>query len=210
MKILNGANQSGQSWAAARMFMMVASMLMVTLQSASATQADDTSIVPAGRVFVNPFIRHLKFSVNPIANLKSVQFLPFSRNPVPLPVRFRRLTRASICPAEDTWSAAGNLRIPVFGLYDGFTNTVTLTYVFRDNSSKESLFSLATPAFPDPCGYKQGNIVQARTRSTSLSYDFMLLKDSCSDLFFSCLDGYRRSTSLGRHRGSFKCRKCFF
>ena len=54
--------------------MMVASTLMVTLQSASATQADDTSIVPAGRVFVNPFIRHLKFSVNPIANLKSVQF----------------------------------------------------------------------------------------------------------------------------------------
>ena len=48
MKILNGASQSGQSWGAARMFMMVASMLMVTLQSASATQADDTSIVSVG------------------------------------------------------------------------------------------------------------------------------------------------------------------
>ena len=47
MKILNGASQSGQSWGTARMFMMVASMLMVTLQSASATQADETSIVPA-------------------------------------------------------------------------------------------------------------------------------------------------------------------
>ena len=59
--------------------MMVASMLMVTLQPASATQADDTSIVAVGRVAINPFIRHLKFSVNPIANLKSVS-LPFSRN----------------------------------------------------------------------------------------------------------------------------------
>ena len=45
MKILNGASQSGQTSGAARMFMMVASMLMVALQSASATQADDTSIV---------------------------------------------------------------------------------------------------------------------------------------------------------------------
>ena len=45
MKILNGASQSGQTLGAAMMSMMVASMLMVTLQSASATQADDTSIV---------------------------------------------------------------------------------------------------------------------------------------------------------------------
>ena len=186
MKILNGASQSGQSWGTARMFMMVASMLMVTLQSASATQADDTSIVPAGRVFVNPFIRHLKFSVNPIANLKSVQFT-VQPKPGSVTRPISATYSSKYLSSRGYLDAAGNLRIPVFGLYDGFTNTVTLTYVFRDNSSKESLFSLATPAFPDPCGYKQGNIVQARTRSTSLSYDFMLLKDSCSDLFSPAL-----------------------
>ena len=31
MKILNGASQSGQSWGTARMFMMVASMLILLL-----------------------------------------------------------------------------------------------------------------------------------------------------------------------------------
>ena len=186
MKILNGASQSGQSWVQARMFMMVASMLMVTLQSASATQADDTSIVPAGRVFVNPFIRHLKFSVNPIANLKSVQFT-VQPKPGSVTRPISATYSSKYLSSRGYLDAAGNLKIPVFGLYDGFTNTVTLTYVFRDNSSKESLFSLATRAFPDPCGYKQGNIVQARTRSTSLSYDFMLLKDSCSDLFSPAL-----------------------
>jgi len=186
MKILNGASQSGQSWGTARMFMMVASMLMVTLQSASATQADDTSIVPAGPVFVNPFIRHLKFSVNPIANLKSVQFT-VQPKPGSVTRPISATYSSKYLSSRGYLDAAGNLRIPVFGLYDGFTNTVTLTYVFRDNSSKESLFSLATPAFPDPCGYKRGNIVQARTRSTSLSYDFMLLKDSCSDLFSPAL-----------------------
>jgi arylsulfate sulfotransferase len=186
MKILNGASQSGRSWGTARMFMMVASMLMVTLQSASATQADDTSIVPAGRVLVNPFIRHLKFSVNPIANLKSVQFT-VQPKPGSVTRPISATYSSNYLSSRGYLDAAGNLKIPVFGLYDGFTNTVTLTYVFRDNSSKESLFSLTPPAFGDPCGYKQGTVVQARTRSTSLSYDFMLLKDSCSDLFSPAL-----------------------
>ena len=180
MKILNGASQSSQTLGAAMMSMMAASMLMVTLQSASATQADDTSIVAVGRVAVNPFIRHLKFSVNPIANLKSVQFT-VQPKPGSVTRPISATYSSGYLSSRGYLDAAGNLKIPVFGLYDGFTNTVTLTYVFRDNSSKESLFSLATPAFPDPCGYKQGNIVQARTRSTSLSYDFMLLKDSCSN-----------------------------
>jgi len=187
MKILNGASQSGQSWGTARMFMMVASMLMVTLQSASATQADDTSIVPAGRVLVNPFIRHLKFSVNPIANLKSVQFT-VQPKPGSVTRPISATYSSKYLSSRGYLDAAGNLKIPVFGLYDGFTNTVTLTYVFRDNSSKESLFSLTPPAFGDPCGYKQGTVVQARTRSTSLSYDFMLLKDSCSNLSPALMD----------------------
>ena len=187
MKILNGASQSGQTLGAAMMSMMVASMLMVTLQSASATQADDTSIVAVGRVAVNPFIRHLKFSVNPIANLKSVQFT-VQPKPGSVTRPISATYSSQYLSGRGYLDAAGNLKIPVFGLYDGFTNTVTLTYVFRDNSSKESLFSLATRAFPDPCGYKQGNIVQARTRSTSLSYDFMLLKDSCSNFSPALMD----------------------
>ena len=146
MKIFNGSSQSGQSWGAARMFMMVASMLMVTLQSASATQADDTSIVLIGRVAVNPFIRHLKFSVNPIANLKSVQFT-VQPKPGSVTRPISATYSSKYLSSRGYLDAAGNLKIPVFGLYDGFTNTVTLTYVFRDNSSKQSLFSLPTGQF---------------------------------------------------------------
>jgi len=135
MKILNGASQSGQTLGAAMMSMMVASMLMVTLQSASATQADDTRIVLIGRVFVNPFIRHLKFSVNPIANLKSVQFTVRPK-PGSLTRPISATYSSKYLSSRGYLDAAGNLRIPVFGLYDGFTNTVTLSYVFRDNSSR--------------------------------------------------------------------------
>ena len=208
MKILNGASQSGQTLGAAMMSMMVASMLMVTLQSASATQADDTSIVAVGRVAVNPFIRHLKFSVNPIANLKSVQFT-VQPKPGSVTRPISATYSSQYLSSRGYLDAAGNLKIPVFGLYDGFTNTVTLTYVFRDNSSKESLFSLATGQFRPCCNYDRGTVVLPRTRSTSLSYDFMLLKDSCSN-FSPALMDTDGAASLGRHRGSFKCRKCFF
>jgi Arylsulfotransferase (ASST). len=112
--------------------------------------------------------------------LKSVQFT-VRRNPVPLTRPISATYSSQYLSGRGYLDGAGNLKIPVFGLYDGFTNIVTLTYLFRDNSSKVSLFSLATPAFPDPCGYKQGTVVRARTPSTSLSYDFMLLKDSCSN-----------------------------
>ena len=187
MKILNGSSQSGQSWGAARMFMMVASMLMVTLQSASATQADDTSIVLIGRVAVNPFIRHLKFSVNPIANLKSVQFTVQPKpGSVTRPISATYSSR--YLSSRGYLDDAGNLKIPVFGLYDGFTNTVTLTYVFRDNSSTQRLFSLPTGQFLSRCTYDQGTVVLPRTRSTSLSYDFMLLKDSCSHFSPALMD----------------------
>ena len=187
MKILNGSSQSGQSWGAARMFMMVASMLMVTLQSASATQADDTSIVLIGRVAVNPFIRHLKFSVNPIANLKSVQFTVQPKpGSVTRPISATYSSR--YLSSRGYLDTVGNLKIPVFGLYDGFTNTVTLTYVFRDNSSTQRLFSLPTGQFLSRCTYDQGTVVLPRTRSTSLSYDFMLLKDSCSHFSPALMD----------------------
>jgi arylsulfate sulfotransferase len=187
MKIFNGSSQSGQSWGAARMFMMAASMLMVTLQSASATQADNTSIVLIGRVAVNPFIRHLKFSVNPIANLKSVQFT-VQPKPGSVTRPISATYSSNYLSSRGYLDTAGNLKIPVFGLYEGFTNTVTLTYVFRDNSSTQRLFSLPTGQFDSGCNYDRRTVVLPRTRSTSLSYDFMLLKDSCSHFSPALMD----------------------
>ena len=179
MKVFE-SNRTGQRSGLAVSLTIAATVLILASRSASGTLADETTIVPVGRIAINPFIRHLKFKVNPVANLKSVQFT--------VQPKLGSITR----PISATYSSkylfgrgyldsAGNLKVPVFGLYDDFRNSVTLTYVFRDNSSKQSLFSLPTGVFRDPCGYKQGTVVVARTHSTSLSYDFMLLKDACSN-----------------------------
>src|SRR6266480_2150419 len=189
MKILiNKSSQGGRSPGTARVLIIVASVLMVTLQSSRATQAEDTSIVLVSRAAgATPFIRNLNFKVNPIANLKSVQF---TVQPKPGSVtRPISATYSSVYLSSRGYlDSAGNLNVPLFGLYDAFTNSVTLTYVFKDNSSAQSLFSVATPPFHDTCGYEQGIAVLPRTHSTSLSDDFMLLKDSCSHFSPALMD----------------------
>jgi arylsulfate sulfotransferase len=189
MKILSSkGSQSGRSSGAAGMLMIAASVLIVTLQSSRATQADDTSIVFVSKVGgVSPFIRHLNFMVSPIANLKSVQFT-VQPKPGSVTRPISATYSSGYLSSRGYLDSAGNLKVPVFGLYDGVTNSVTLSYVFHDSSSKQSLFSFVTGAFSDPCGYKQGTVVKARTLSTSLSYDFMLLKNSCSDFSPALMD----------------------
>ena len=168
---------------------MATSLLLFTLRSASATQADETSIVFTGRKAGNgPFIRQLNFRVSPIANLKNVQF---TVQPKPGSVtRPISATYSSAYLASRGYldSTTGNMSIFVFGLYDDFNNTVSLNYVFNDDSAKQGVFSLPTMAFPDPCGYKQPVVVKPRNLSTNLSYDFMLLKNSCSDFSPAIMD----------------------
>jgi arylsulfate sulfotransferase len=184
MKIIN---QRGQISGVATTVTIAATVLLLALHSASATQADETTIFFVGRTGPNPFIRQLKFKVDPIANLKSVQFTV-----QPKPGSFTRPISATYSSSHLSQrgylDSAGNLDVPVFGLYDNFTNSVTLNYVFWDNSAKQSLFSLPARAFSDPCRYKQGTVVQARVQSTSLSYDFMLLRDSCSQFSPAIMD----------------------
>ncbi len=70
--------------------------------------------------------------------------------------------------------------LPVFGLYAGYTNIVRLTYSFLDGSSKQAVTAVTTATFDDPCGYDSPTVLQRRTRNTDLSYDYVMVKGSCS------------------------------
>jgi arylsulfate sulfotransferase len=177
LRINNGMRRS----IAMKALIIGVSAFLCILQSSSATEADDTSIILVSKAAgPTPFIRFLNLKITPVSNLKSINF---SINPKPGSV-----TR----PISTTYSAnyltgrgyldgAGNVKVPVFGLYDGVRNDVTFTYLFRDQSTRQDTFSVNTPAFADPCKYNQGIKVLARTQSTKLSYDYMMLKDSCGN-----------------------------
>lgn len=164
---------------------------------ADATQADDTTISITGQnAGPTPFISQLSLLASETNVLKSVQFT--------ITPKEGSVTR----PLSGTYSngyltergyldaATGEIFLPVYGLYADFTNTVTLSYHFSDGSSTEDTTTVTTAAFDDPCGYNNPTVLQARTDSTSLSYDYMLVRNSRSE--FARDRRYRRGAALGR------------
>ena len=88
-----------------------------------------------------------------------------------------------------------------YGLYDGYNNTVTLTYRFIDGSSKQANTTITTATFnDDPCGYDHPTYLQHRN-SAALSYDYILVKGRCSHFSPAIIDtdGALRWVGTGGH-----------
>ena len=152
---------------------------MVFTHLAGANQADDTTITITGHTAgATPFISKLNLQVSNTTVLKSIQF---AIDPKPGSV-----TR----PLSGTYSNdylvgrgfehPPQITLPVYGLYAGRANIVRLTYRFLDGSSKQGVTSIATAPFDDQgCGYNTPTILQPRTNSTNLSYDYIFDRSAC-------------------------------
>jgi hypothetical protein len=177
-------------------------------RGAFATQADDTTITITGQ---NPgptaFISQLTLTASDTSVLKSIQFAI-----TPKPASVTRPLSGTY--SQDYMISRGylvppstDIFLPVYGLYDGYTNDVTLTYNFLDGSSKTDSTTITTDAFDDQgCGYKNPMVLQARTDSTDLSYDYIFVRSGCGDYSPVILDT-RRSTALGEHDGIQRLRR---
>ncbi len=168
---------------------IVGAAFMVFSRLANATQADDTTIRITGHTAgPTPFISKLTLEVSNTTVLKSIQF---AINPKPGSV-----TRPLSGSYANSYLVdrglenpqTGEVVLPVYGLYDGYNNTVALTYRFMDGSSKRANIRITTATFDDPCGYKNPTILKARTNSTELSYDYMMVKGSCSSFAPAIID----------------------
>jgi arylsulfate sulfotransferase len=167
---------------------VIAGVLLISSHVARATEADDTTIRINGYAAgATPFISNMSLTASNTTVLKSIQF-----KIVPKPGSFSR-------PLSGTYAnyylidrgfenqQTGEITLPVYGLYDGYGNTVTLTYGFMDGSSKQANFRITTASFNDPCGYKNPTFLQYRT-SPSLSYDYFMVKGACSDFSPAIVD----------------------
>jgi arylsulfate sulfotransferase len=168
---------------------VVVAVFVVFTRLASATQADDTTITITGRTAgATPFISKLTLDVSNTTVLKSIQF---TINPKPGSVtRPVSATYANSYLLDRGFEnpQTGEVVLPVYGLYDGYNNTVALTYRFMDGSSKRANLRITTATFDDPCGYKNPTILKARTNNTDLSYDYMMVKGSCSNFAPAIVD----------------------
>ena len=162
---------------------IIGAVFMVLTHLAGANEADDTTITITGHTAgATPFISNLTLDVSNTAVLKSIQF---AITPKPGSV-----TRAlSGTCGNDYLLSRGfeqppptrSVIVPVYGLYAGYANTVTLTYRFLDGSSKQAVTSITTATFDDQgCGYDIPTKLQPRTNSTSLGYDYIIVKGGCN------------------------------
>ena len=125
-----------------------------------------------------PFIRFVQTKVDDIAEFNFAQFLIFPKPGSatrPIKVRYAR----SYLEARGYFdSQTGKLTIPIFGLYAGRANRVTINLRFtnRFHPIKRLRMLITTPAY-DGGTYSHPTVVQPRLPSTTLSYDFILLKN---------------------------------
>jgi hypothetical protein len=164
-------------------------VIMVFSHLAGANQADDTLIRITGQTAgVTPFISKVTLAVSDTSVLKNIQFTVFPKpGSVTRPLSGTYANSYLVDRGFEN-QQTGEIVLPVYGLYDGYNNTVTLTYRFLDGSSKQASTRITTATFNDPCGYKNPTILQRRTNSRDLSYDYIMLKGGCSDFAPGIID----------------------
>ncbi|HEY3659990.1 MAG TPA: aryl-sulfate sulfotransferase [Candidatus Udaeobacter sp.] len=158
---------------------VVAGVFIALSHLASATQADDTTITITGHTAgATPFISRLTLDVSNTSVLKSIQF---AIDPKPGSVtRPLSGTYSNQYLVSRGFETPPQVIVPVYGLYAGYSNIVRLTYRFQDNSSKQAVTSIATAAFDDQgCGYNTPTVLQPRSNSIQLSYDYIFDRSAC-------------------------------
>src|SRR5438067_7452368 len=157
-----------------RLLIVLGAVFMVFSHFAGASQADDTTIRITGQTAgVTPFISKLTLAVSNTTVLKSIQF---TITPKPGSVtRPLSGTYANYYLVDRGFEnrQTGEINLPVYGLYAGYNNNVTLTYRFMDGSSRQANTTITTAIFNDPCGYNNPTFLQRRTSNTDLSYDYI-------------------------------------
>src|ERR1700724_85394 len=112
---------------------IVGAVFIVFPHLAGGSQADDTTITITGHTAgVTPFISNVMLTASNTTVLKSIQFTI-----TPKSGSFTRPLSATY--SNDYLLSRGfehppAIVLPVYGLYDGYANTVTLTYRFLDGS----------------------------------------------------------------------------
>ncbi len=145
-----------------------------------ASKANAASVMITGQTAgPTPFISDLQLSASPPDSIKSIKFQIAPKTgsvtrPLAATYSSQYLTKRGYYNSQ-----TGAILLPVFGLYDNYANAVLLTYVFTDNSSQQASVMVTTPLFADQCSYSNPTVIQARTNSTTLSYDYILTRNRC-------------------------------
>jgi arylsulfate sulfotransferase len=145
--------------------------LLFPIETQSAQLVGPATFAPGA----TPFISFARLRVSDLTALKYAEFriAPKAGSATrPIDVRY---TRQYLQKRGYLDRASGRITVPVFGLYAGRSNSVTVTLGFRDGTTQPTELTIVTAAF-DGGTYSHPSVVQSRLPGTKLSYDFILLK----------------------------------
>ena len=151
------------------------------------TQAISLGTACAGTVTITgqgtgptPFISQVNATVSPAQSLKSVRFTISPKSGSVTRPLSATYTSGYLKSRGYLNTQTGVLVIPVFGLYPNYANTVSVNFVFTDNTTQQTSVVVPAAAWVDPCNqFDNPTVAQARTSSTTLSYDYFLVKNDC-------------------------------
>jgi arylsulfate sulfotransferase len=90
------------------------------------------------------------------------------------------------------------ITVPVFGLYSGYENLVSVQVMEETGGPVSLEFSIPTPAYIDPSGiYTQPNIVTPRATGSALGFDFIFIKSGLGSPVIIDTDGEVRWVASG-------------
>lgn len=159
------------------------------------SQTSDAA-VGSMRQGVTPFIEFVQLSGTSLARLAAIRFTIAAKpgtasKPVEVTYAIAALQRRG-------YVAPGTVTLPVFGLYAGAENDVSVQLQFDDDSWQALPVSIAAAPYVDSNGiYDRPTILQSRTPGTALGFDFFFMKSALGTPVVVDSDGEIRWIGLG-------------
>lgn len=166
----------GSAVGAQRLDATVGAAVATFTATAKQTVGQTSDAAVAGmRQGVTPFIQFVQLSGTSLARLAAIRFTIAAKpGTVSKPVE---VTYAIAALQRRGYVAPGTVTLPVFGLYAGAVNEVSVQLQFDDDSWQALPVSITTAPYVDPNGiYDRPTILQPRTPGTALGFDFFFMK----------------------------------
>ena len=154
-------------------------VMAVCLVALFSSQARASNVTITGQTQgPSPFISKINATISNVATLDHIDFKIYPKPGSATRPVFARYSSAYLQGRGYLNLSTGKVTIPVFGLYANYNNSVLLVFFFSDETYQRYTVSAQTPVWNDSTGaYLNPTINQARVNTSTLSYDFILLKN---------------------------------
>jgi arylsulfate sulfotransferase len=147
---------------------------------------------------VNPFIGAVQLKGLDVSSISDITFrvdpkAASSTLPVKVTYSAEYLRRKGFVTAD-----AGSVRVPVFGLYAGRTNTLTVDVAFQDGSTMSVPSAITTTPYVDPNKiYDRPTVIKAASSPSTLGFSYFYAKSGLGTPVVIDTDGEVRWVGAG-------------